>query len=91
MNPEFIIALTVQPWLKWFCCPHCGNNYAISKDGRCSFCDEDLVIVSDSVVESDILMECSSNLGMPWVGGSSYYYHTQWTKWISNEIEFDNS
>jgi hypothetical protein len=91
MDKNFILALKAHSWLKWFCCPHCGSNSTISKNGRCTICDERLVLVRDEIIESNDIAENDSNLLMPWVAGPSFYYHVQWIQWAGTSIEVDIS
>jgi len=46
MDEEFVLTLASQSWLKWFCCPHCGSDCTISRTGRCTECNEHLVLVT---------------------------------------------
>jgi hypothetical protein len=94
MDDRFILALKAQSWLKWFCCPHCGSNSAISKNGRCTICDDQLVLVRDGKFESDIIEEMTKNnlnILMPWIDGPSFYYHKQWESMPDIRIEVDIS
>jgi hypothetical protein len=94
MDSRFILALKAHSWLKWFCCPHCGSNSTISKNGRCNICDENLVLVRDEIIENDIvndIAENDSNLLMPWEAGPSFYYHVQWDPMPYARIEVDIS
>ena len=82
MDAEFVLTLASQSWLKWFSCSHCGSDYTISKNGRCTDCDEHLLLVRSRAVGCDILNGCPVNLNflIPWQSGSSFYYHTQWNQ-----------
>lgn len=86
MDAEFILTIKSKSWLKWFCCPNCDSNFAISKNGRCNICDEHLVLKQDRSIEAsnviinDIVKNDSNSL-MPWEQGSSFYYHAQWIQW----------
>jgi hypothetical protein len=96
MDLEFVLTLKSQGWLKWFCCPHCGSNFAISKSGRCNVCDEYLVLKRGKSIEfeSDVLNDITdnkSNILMPWEVGSSFYYHMQWIQWDGPRLEIDIS
>jgi hypothetical protein len=87
MDAEFVLNLASSSWLKWFCCPHCGSDYTISKNGRCTACDEHLVIVRSQEAGSDIL----NDFLIPWQTGSSFYYHLQWNQLVRPIIEVNNS
>jgi hypothetical protein len=93
MDAEFVLTLASSSWLKWFCCPNCGSDYTISKNGRCNACDEHLVLVRNQGVRGDILDGFSGNLNflIPWQTGSSFYYHLQWNQLVSPTIEVNNS
>jgi uncharacterized protein with PIN domain len=93
MDGEFVLTLASQSWLKWFCCPHCGSNYTMSKTGRCTECNQLLVLVRSQAVGCDILDGISSKLSflIPSQTGSSFYYHNQWNRLVSPMIEVDNS
>jgi uncharacterized protein with PIN domain len=94
MDSRFILALKAHSWLKWFCCPHCGSNSTISKNGRCTICDEQLVLVREEVIKNEIIddiAENNSNFLMPWEPGPSFYYHVQWIQWAGTGIEVDIS
>ena len=83
MDEEFILTLASESWLKWFSCPHCGSDYTISKNGRCTECDEPLVLVRSRPVGcNNIRSGCPGNLNflIPWQPGSSFYYHIQWNQ-----------
>jgi hypothetical protein len=94
MDDGFILALKAQSWLKWFCCPHCGSSSTISKNGRCTICDEQLVLVRGEKFEKGIVNDIAknnSNLLMPWIDGPSFYYHKQWDSMPEIRIEVDIS
>ena len=93
MDAEFVLTLASQSWLKWFYCPNCGSGYPTSINGRCAQCNEKLVLAGGQAVRNDILNDfpdCLISL-IPWLIGSSTYYHTQWNKLASPIIEIDNS
>ena len=96
MNEEFVLTLVLtlasQSWLKWFCCPHCGSDYTITKTGRCTECNDQLVIVRSQAVRCDILNGYSGKLNslIPWQPGSSSYYHNQWNQLVNPILERDN-
>jgi hypothetical protein len=93
MDAEFVLTLASQSWLKWFSCPHCGSDYPTSKNGRCTQCDEHLVLVRSQEVRSDVLIGFSSKLDslIPLRTGSSFYYHNQWNRLVNQIIEIEIS
>ncbi len=94
MDTKSVLILKSQKWLKWFCCPHYDSNFPISKNGLCTNCNEQLVLVRDQPIESENLndiAENNSNFLMPWEIGSSHYYHEQWIQWINPRFEIYNS
>ena len=82
MDEAFVLTLASQSWLKWFSCPQCGSDYTISKNGRCTECDEPLVLVRSKPVACNIRSCCPGNLNflIPWQPGPSFYYHNQWNQ-----------
>ena len=93
MDAEFVLTLASQSWLKWFCCPHCGSDHYTSRDGRCTECNEQLVLVRNQAVGCDILdgLTGERNFLIPWQTGSSFYYHNQWNPLVSPITEVVNS
>ena len=94
MDLGFILTLKSQKWLKWFCCPHCGSNFPISRNGLCTNCNEPLVLMRDQMMEREPVSEFAennTNLLMPWEIGPLHYYHTQWIQWTVHKLEIDNS
>ena len=93
MDAEFVLTLASQSWLKWFCCPHCGSDHSTSRDGRCTECNEQLVLVRNQAVGCDILNGLSGELKflISWQTGSSFYYHNQWNPLASPITEVVNS
>ena len=82
MDEEFVLTLASQSWLKWFSCSHCGSDYTISKNGRCTDCDEPLLLVRSRPVKCNFFSVNPSNLNflIPWQSGSYSYYYTQWNQ-----------
>ena len=93
MDAEFLLTLASESWLKWFCCPHCGNDYTISKNGLCNECNEQLVLVKNSTAKSNIIngFSCKLNSIIPGQIGLSHYYHAQWNQLSIPVIELDHS
>ena len=93
MDAEFVLTLASQSWLKWFSCPHCGSDHPTSRNGRCTECDEQLVLVKNQAVGNDDLNGFSGKLNslIPLQTGSSFYYHNQWNRLVNPIIERDNS
>ena len=96
MDEEFVLTLVLtlasQSWLKWFCCPHCGSDYPTSRNGRCTQCDEQLVLAKNQAVGSDVIDGFSRRLNslIPLQTGSSFYYHNQWNQLVNPILERDN-
>ena len=93
MNAEFVLTLASQSWLKWFSCPHCGSDHPTSRNGRCTECDEQLVLVKNQAVGNDVLNGLSGKLNslIPLQTGSSFYYHNQWNRLANPITEVVNS
>jgi uncharacterized protein with PIN domain len=92
MDAEFVLTLASQSWLKWFSCPHCGSDCPTSRNGRCTQCDAQLVLVRNQTVESDVLNGFSRKLDslIPLRTGSSNYYHDQWNRLVNPITERDS-
>ena len=93
MDAEFVLTLASQSWLKWFTCSLCGSEYLTSRNGRCTQCNEHLVLVRSQAVDSDVLDGLSGNLNslIPLQTGSSFYYHVQWNRLIIPITDVVNS
>ena len=93
MDEAFVLTLASQSWLKWFSCPQCGSDYTISKNGRCTECNEHLVLVRSQTIRCHIFDGCPGNLNflIPLITGSSFYYYAQWNQLPNPSIEIHNS
>lgn len=93
MDADYLIAVASNSWLKWFCCPNCGNDFTISLDGHCVVCNEPLVLVKSHLAECSRLKGCHAELNslIPWQAGSSFYYYSQWNRSTEPEIDVENS